>query len=94
MSILKILILRARAEVDRLSKAQGEANQGAPTFPEAADYLGTQADGAIVLAVGIDAHLWGKDAGMQHVLHLAVGVYIAGQYLQRVDKRGGRSDGH
>lgn len=55
---------------------------GQLTFPGAANDLGAQTDGAIVLAVGIDAHLGRKDTGLEHVLHLAVGVYIAGKYLK------------
>lgn len=59
------------------------ASEWAPTFPGTADDLGAQADGAIVLAVGIESHLGRKDAGLEHVLHLAVGVYVAGQHLER-----------
>lgn len=59
-----------------------EEERGELTFPGAANDLGAQTDSAIVLAVGIDAHLGRKDAGLEHVLHLAVGVYIAGKYLK------------
>lgn len=67
-----------------LGIARGEA----PTFPGTADDLGAQAYGAIVLAVGIDAHLRREDAGLKHVLHLAIGVRIGGQYLQREEAAG------
>lgn len=60
---------------------------GPLTFPGTANDLGAQANGAIVLTVGIDAHLGRKDAGLQHVLHLAVGVYIARKYLQSKKKK-------
>lgn len=63
-----------------------EGEWGKLTFPGTANDLGAQTDGAIVLAIGIDAHLGRKDARLQHVLHLAVGVYIAGKYLQDAQK--------
>jgi len=62
------------------------AMDGPLTFPGTANDLGAQTDCAIVLTVGIDAHLGRKDAGLQNVLHLAVGVYIAGKYLQDATK--------
>lgn len=59
---------------------------GPLTLPGTANDLCAKANSAIVLTVGIDAHLGRKDAGLQHVLHLAVGVYIARKYLQDVTK--------
>lgn len=71
-------------------RREGAAQGGSLTFPEAANNLGTQADGAIVLAVRIYAYLRGEDDRLQRVLHFAVRVDVARQnlYKKKMKKRG------